>query len=89
MSNLRNWALGSAILALLLVGPIVALLTGVAAEMLSDVLTQAGVAPVCIAAAGAIGWVLLRKYQPELGLNWGRRRPVAPSQAAPPRQASR
>ena len=89
MSNLRNWALGSTILALLLIGPIAALLTVLAAEMLTDVLTQAGVAPVCIAAAGAIAWILLRKYRPEMGLNWGRKRRDAPAPAAPPPEASR
>lgn len=65
MSNFRNWALGSAVILLILIGPIIALLVIIAAEMLSDVLTNKGMTAISMAIAGAIGWVLLRKYRPQ------------------------
>ena len=65
MSNLRNWAMGSAIFGLLLIGPVIALLVVIAGEMLTDVLTQAGVTAVSFVAAGAIAWALLFKHRPQ------------------------
>jgi hypothetical protein len=65
MSNVRNWALGSAIVALILLGPVLAFFVVIAAEMLTDVLTKEGVTAVCIVAAGAIGWGLFRSYGPQ------------------------
>ena len=63
MSNLPNWAVGSTIMALVLLGPIIAFFVVIAAEMLTDVLTKEGMTAVCIVAAGAIGWGLFRSYR--------------------------
>ena len=65
MSNLRNWALGLAIMALLLLGPVMAVFVVLAAEMLSDLMTTGGVTAVSILAAGVIGWALVRKHRPQ------------------------
>jgi hypothetical protein len=65
MSNLPNWALGSAVVALLLLGPILTFLVVLGAEMLVDVLTTPEVTPVCIVAAGAICWGIFRAYSPQ------------------------
>ena len=65
MSNLRNWALGSAVMALILLGPIIAFLVVIGAQMLRDVVTTPGVTAVCVVTAGAIGWGLLRPSRPQ------------------------
>ena len=65
MSNVRNWAVGSAITALILLGPILAFFVIITAEMLTDMLTKEGVTALYIVAAGAIGWGLIRKYGPQ------------------------
>lgn len=62
MNNVRNWALGLTISALILLGPVLAFFVVIGAEMLTDVLTKGGVTVVCIVAAGAIGWGLFRSY---------------------------
>jgi len=62
MSNVRNWAFGLGVAVLILCGPTIALLVLMASEMVTDLLMKAGAAPVSIFAAGAVGWVLLRKY---------------------------
>jgi hypothetical protein len=67
MSNVRNWAVGSAITALILLGPILAFFVIIAAEMLTDMLTKEGVTTLYIFAAGAIVWGLIRKYGPQPG----------------------
>ena len=64
MSNLRNWALGSAVMALILLGPIIVFLVVIGAEMLCDMVATRGVTAVCVVAAGAIGWGLLRPFRP-------------------------
>jgi hypothetical protein len=64
MSNLPNWAIGSAVMALVLLGPIIAFFVVIAAEMLTDALTKEGVTVVCIVAAGAVGWSVFRSYRP-------------------------
>ena len=64
MSGIRNWAAGSTIAGFFLLSPIVAFLMVLAAEMLIDFLREAGIAPDCALAAGAIGWVLYRKFWP-------------------------
>ena len=61
MSSVRNWAAGSAIVALMLLSPIVAFLVVIAAEILIDLVMEAGVPVICAVTAGAIGWVLFRK----------------------------
>jgi O-antigen/teichoic acid export membrane protein len=65
MSNLPNWAVGSSIIVLILLGPIIAFFVVIAAEMLTDVLTKEGMSAVCIVAAGAIGWSVFRSYRPQ------------------------
>jgi hypothetical protein len=73
MSGIRNSALGSAIAALIPLSPIVAFLMILAAEMLIDLLIEVGATADCALAAGAIGWVLYRKYWPHPNApQWGR-----------------
>ena len=57
-----NYAVGSAIAALILLGPVAALLTVAAAEMLIDLLIVGGTSAVCAIAAGSIGLMLFRKF---------------------------
>ena len=68
MGSARNWAAGSAIVALILLSPIVAFLVVIAAEMLMDLVMKVGVPVVCAVAAAVIGWVLFRRMSsdPEL-----------------------
>ena len=68
MGSARNWAAGSAIVALILLSPIVAFLVVIAAEMLIDLVMEVGVPVVCAVAAAVIGWVLFRRMSsnPEL-----------------------
>jgi hypothetical protein len=73
--------------ALILFGPIIALSVGIAAEMLTDLLMEVGAAPACTLAAGAIGWVLYRKFWPhsEEAPKWGpEQEPGEAAIAAPP-----
>ena len=58
----RNYAVGSAIAALILLGPVAALLMVAAAEMLIDLLMVGGTSAVCAVAAAGIGLVLYRKF---------------------------
>jgi hypothetical protein len=58
----RNYAVGSAIAGLVLLGPVAALLMVAAAEMLIDLLIVGGTSAVCAVAAGGIGLVLSRKF---------------------------
>jgi hypothetical protein len=62
MSNVRNWALGLVMAALILFAPIIAFVMVTAVEMPTNLVTQVGASAVWPVAAGAIGWVLLRKY---------------------------
>ena len=57
-----NCAVGSAIAALILLGPVAALLMVAAAEMLIDLLIVGGTSAVCAVVAGGIGLVLSRKF---------------------------
>ena len=66
VSNVRIWATASAIVALILLSPIVAFLMVITAEMLIDVVIQGSATAICAAAAGAIGWALFRKNRPHL-----------------------
>jgi hypothetical protein len=59
---IRNYAVGSSITALILLGPVVTFLTVIAAEMLTDLLMAGGTSAVCAIAAGSIGLVLSRKF---------------------------
>jgi len=50
------------IAALILCGPIIALVMIITVEMLTDLVTKVGATGIWLVAAGAMGWVLLRKY---------------------------
>jgi hypothetical protein len=63
MSGARNSTLISGIAALILFSPVLGLLVMIAAEMVIDLLREAGAAADCTTAAGAIGWVLLRQVR--------------------------
>jgi hypothetical protein len=45
-----------------LFGPIIALVMIITVEMLTDLVTKVGATGTWLVAAGAMGWVLLRKY---------------------------
>jgi hypothetical protein len=62
MSNVRNWVFGLAMAALILSAPIIAFAIVITVEMLTDLVTKVGATAVWPVAAGAMGWVLLRKY---------------------------
>ena len=68
MSSVRNWAAGSAVAALMLLTPAIALLMAITAEVLIDFVIEARVAAACIAAAGAISWFLFRRRSPRPGM---------------------
>jgi hypothetical protein len=62
MSSVRDWTTGFAVIGTILLGPIIAFLTVVAAEVLIDFLKERAVIAaiaVCAVVAGMIGWVLL------------------------------
>jgi hypothetical protein len=61
MSGVRNWAVGLVIAALFLLSPAVAFLMAIAAEVVIDLMMEAGLAAICAVVAGVIGWVLFRK----------------------------
>jgi hypothetical protein len=65
MNGVRNWAVGSVIAALILFSPVIAFLMVIVAEMQIDLLMEAGTAADCTIAAGAIGWLLYRKFWPQ------------------------
>jgi protein-S-isoprenylcysteine O-methyltransferase Ste14 len=67
MSGARNWAAGAAIAALMVLSPVVALLMVITAEMLIDLVIEAGAAAVCTVTAGVIGWVLFRRMSSHPG----------------------
>jgi hypothetical protein len=62
MGSVRNWAAGSVVAVLILLSPVVAFLMVIAAEMVIDFMIEARATAVCGIAAGAIGWVLYRKF---------------------------
>ena len=62
MGNVRNWASSFVVAALFLLAPIIAFAVVVTAEMLTDLMAKMGASAVWPVAAGAMGWVLLRKY---------------------------
>ena len=62
VNPMRNYAVGSAITALILFGPVLAFLVVIAAEMLTDLLMVGGTSAVCAVAAGGIGLALSRKF---------------------------
>jgi hypothetical protein len=62
MSNVRNWASGLGMAALILLAPIIGFAVVVTAEMVTDLVAKLGGPAVWPVAAGAVGLVLLRKY---------------------------
>ena len=62
MNNVWNWASSFLLAARILLAPIIGFAVVVTAEMLTDLVTKIGVTAVWPFAAGALGWVLLRKY---------------------------
>jgi hypothetical protein len=62
MSNVRNWTSSFIVAALILLAPIIAFVVVVAAEVLTDLVAKVGGTAVWPVVAGAMGWVLLRKY---------------------------
>jgi len=62
MPSLRTWVGWSVVAAVLLVSPVLAFLMIIAAEMLIDLLMEAGTTAVSAIAIGAIGWVLFRRF---------------------------
>jgi hypothetical protein len=64
MSSLRTWAGRLGILAVILLSPIFGSLMLIAAEILIDLLMEAGAIGVYAIAGGAVGWVLFRRMSP-------------------------
>jgi len=62
MNNFRNWASGFAVAVLILLAPIIGFAVVVTAEMLTDLVTKIGAPAVWPVGAGAMGWVLLRRF---------------------------
>jgi hypothetical protein len=62
VNPIRNYAVGSVITALILLGPVVTFLMVIAAQILIHLLTVGGTSAVCAVAAGSIGLVLSRKF---------------------------
>ena len=62
VNPIRNYAVGSAIMALILLGPVLTFLIVIAAEMLTDLLMVGGISAVCAVAAGIIGLALSSKF---------------------------
>ena len=69
MSNVRNWAAGSALAALILLSPAISFLLAIAAEVLTDLFTEVGaVALLDLLPAVVIGWILFRKMLSHSGI---------------------
>ena len=62
MTNIRNWTSAAVVAALILLAPVIAFAVVVVAEMLGDLMARAGPTVIWPALAGAMGWVLLRKF---------------------------
>jgi hypothetical protein len=62
MNNVRNWASAAVVAGLILLAPIIAFFVVVTAEMLGDVTSRAGPTAIWPALAGAMAWVLFRKF---------------------------
>jgi hypothetical protein len=62
MNEPRNWTSGLVVAAFILFGPIIAFVIVITGEMLTDLVMKAGATGVWSVAAGAVGWVLLRKF---------------------------
>jgi hypothetical protein len=62
MSNVRHWASAMVIAGLLVLAPIMGLVAIVTVEMLGDLVRHAGATAIWPVIAGAMAWVLLRKF---------------------------
>ena len=62
MSTVRNWASAAIVACLILFAPIIAFVVVVTAEMLGDLLARAGATAIWPVVAGAMAWVLSRKF---------------------------
>jgi uncharacterized protein YhdP len=62
MSNVRNWASVTVVAGLILLAPIIAFVVVVTAEILGDLIARAGATAIWPGIAGAMAWVLLRKF---------------------------
>jgi hypothetical protein len=62
MNNIRNWASAAVVASLILLAPIIAFVVVVTVEMLGDLMARAGATVIWPAVAGAMAWVLLRKF---------------------------
>jgi hypothetical protein len=82
MSSLRTWAGRLGILAVILLSPIFGSLMLIAAEILIDLLMEAGAVPVLSFVTAGAGWFLFRK----LSLR-GRGSPKDETDDPPPRSA--
>ena len=65
MNSIRYGTVASVIAALILLSPVVAFLTVISAELLIDLLREVRTASIYGAAAGAVAWVLFRKFWPQ------------------------
>jgi hypothetical protein len=65
MNSIRYGTVASVIAALILLSPVVAFLTVISAELLIDLLREVRTAAIYGAAAGAVTWVLFRKFWPQ------------------------
>jgi len=84
MSNVQNWATGAVTGTLILLAPIIACVMIVTMELLIDVITQVGSTIIWLAVAGAMAWVLLRKFGvSSMRLDGGRNVPDQTSRMIP------
>jgi hypothetical protein len=65
MNSIRYGTVASVIAAPILLSPVVAFLTVISAELLIDLLREVRTAAIYGAAAGAVAWVLFRKFWPQ------------------------
>ena len=84
MSSVRNWAIGSAVAALILASPGVAFLAIIVAEMPIDLLMEVGaLALLGLTTITALGWVVLQR---QAALSDGDPRSIEPERVpAPPK----
>ena len=66
MDNVRNWASAVLVAGLVLLAPIVAFVVVITVEMLGDLVARAGAPAIWPVVAGAMAWVLLRKFGGQL-----------------------
>jgi hypothetical protein len=62
MNDVPNWTSALVVAGLILIAPIIAFGAVVTVEMLVDLMARAGATAIWPAVAGAMAWVLLRKF---------------------------